>query len=332
MKDLIEGAQKEPLITVAYGVPGIGKSTFAAGSEKPIFLGPERNGSLNVSKLKRTQSHDQLCQQLKDIAKGVYDSKGFRTTVLDSIDMHEKVIHDDIVKREPGSTMATAMKGFGKAYNFAGTKLYEVRELLDDIRNKKEMNVIVLGHSIVTRFSDPILAVEYDVYEMCLHKTKRTDYNSVFTDWADMVLFLNWKTYKTEDGNHAVSIGKREILTEYRPSHLAKNRFNLPYSIEMLDDAQALKMGQRPQTFGVLMNHIEEFYRSGQSANTFQNDLNILVHDCKNLMSQVNDESLIPRIEQSINQELTSATTNPQNTFNNLTVIKERLNEIVSNQ
>lgn len=326
MLDLIEGTQQEPNITVAYGVPGVGKSTFASGSENPIFVGPERNGSLNVSKLKRSQSHDQLAQQLKDIAAGKYDSKNFRTVVLDSIDMHEKVIHDDIVKKEPGSTMATAMKGFGKAYNFAGTKLYEVKELLDNIRNKKEMNVIVLGHSIVTKFSDPILAVEYDVYEMCLHKTKRVDYNSVFTDWADMVLFLNWKTYKTEDGNHAVSIGKREILTEYRPSHLAKNRFNLPYSIEMLDDAQALRNGQRPQTWGVVQSYIDQFYQTGQTANTFQNDLNIVVHECKNLMAQVTDANIKPQIEQAINAEVMS-----QN-LNNLLVIKQRLNDIVSNQ
>jgi len=332
MSDLIEGVQREPLVIVAYGVPGVGKSTFAAGSESPIFIGPERNGSLNVSKLKRTISHDQLCQQLRDISIGKYDSKNFRTCVLDSIDMHEKDIHKGIMDREKGSTMATAMKGFGKAYNFAGNQLLEVRTLLDEVRNKKEMGLIVLGHSIVTKFTDPMLATDYDVYEMCLHKTKRIDYNSLFTDWADMVLFLNWKTYKTEDGNHAVSIGKREILTEYRPSHLAKNRFNLPYSIEMLDDSQDLKMGRRPQTFGILQNYVNDFYNSGSIANTFQNDFNIIVHECKQGISEIRDESIKPLIEKSINDICTNATTNPQNTLNNLIIIRDRIKEIVANQ
>jgi len=308
MKDLIVGPQKEPLIIVAYGVPGVGKSTFAMGSNSPLFIGPERNGALNTAKLKRTESHDQLCQQMRDVAKGAYDAKNFRTLCLDSIDMHEKVIHKDITDKEKGSTMATAMKGFGKAYNFAGTKLYEVKTLLDEIRAKKEMELVILGHSIVTKFSDPMLAVEYDVYEMCLHKTKRVDYNSIFTDWADMVLFLNWKSYKTEDGNHAVSIGKREILTEYRPSHLAKNRFNLPFSIEM-DNQNPLN------TYKILMGHVENFYNSGQAANTFQNDLNILVHSCKGLMSELNDANIIPQVESAINQELVNGSVNPAQTL-----------------
>ena len=104
---------------------------------------------------------------------------------------------------------------------------------MDDLREIKEMDIIVLGHSNVSNFTDPMLNIEYDQYEMCLAKTKRHDYNSIFMDWANMVLFLNWKNYKTQDGPGAVSIGKREILTEFRPSHYAKNRYNLPYSIEM---------------------------------------------------------------------------------------------------
>ncbi|MCK4500074.1 AAA family ATPase [Candidatus Babeliales bacterium] len=324
MSDLMKGVQQEPNVIIGYGVPGVGKSTFAAGSKNPLFIGPERNGSLNVSKLKRSMSHDQLCQQMRDIEKGKYDKENFRTIVLDSIDMHEKVIHKDITNREPGTTMATAMKGYGKAYTFAGSKLYEIKQLLDNIRSKKEMDLIVLGHSIVTPFTDPMLATSYEIYEMCLHKSKRVDYNSIFTDWADMVLFFNWKAFKTEDGNHAVSIGKREILTEFRPSHLAKNRFNLPYSIEM---------DQNPlNTFNILQGHIDAFYSSGAQANTILNDFNILVHECKSLMSELNDESIKPQIEQAVNSECTNATTNPQQTLSNLLTIRDRIKEIVSNQ
>ena len=325
MSDLIQGMQQEPDIAVAYGPPGIGKSTFAAGSNNPIFVGPERNGALNANKLTRSKSHDQLCQQIRDLISGKYDKHNFRTLVLDSVDMHEKVIHEKIVAKEPGKSMATAMKGFGKAYNFAGTKLYEIRDLMDQLRDKKEMNIIVLGHSIVSKFEDPMLNISYDQYEMCLHKTKRVDYNNVFMDWANMVLFLTWENYKVEDGAGAVSIGKRKILTEFRPSHYAKNRYNLPYEIEM-DSQNPLN------TYRMLQNHIDQFYASGMQANTFQNDFNILVHECKQLMSEVKNENNRPAMEQAINQICANAMINPGENLSNITVIRDRIKEIVTNQ
>lgn len=319
MTNLIMGREKEPNVILAYGVAGVGKSMFGAGAPSPIFLGPERNKELNVAKFPRTETHAQLMNYLLEIENGKHDKNNFRTVVLDSIDMHEQVIHADICKRETNKTMETACKGYGKAYKESAKMLYEVRNGLEAILNKKEMNLIVLGHSIKVDFNDPMIGTNYDRYEMCLHKGKKFDHNSIFVDWASTVLFMNWKIFATEDGNHAVAMGRREILTEYRPSHLAKNRFNLPYTIEMDHDNPL-------NTYNIVQGHIDQFYNSGAKPNTFQNDFNIIISECKELFVQVRDESLSPHIENAINELL-----NMPN-IENAIVIKNRLNDIVSNQ
>lgn len=331
MTTLIHGREKGPLAMLAYGVPGVGKSIFASGAKNPVFLGPERNQDLQAVKFPRNKTHAELMSQLKEIEQGKHDKHNFQTLVLDSIDMHQNIIHADICAREPGKTMETACKGYGKAYKEAAKMLFELRDQIELIMNKKNMDIIIIGHSIKIDFNDPMVGTNYDRYEMCLHKGKKFDHNSIFVDWASSVLFLNWKIYATEDGNHAVSVGKREILTEYRPSHLAKNRYNLPYSIEMLDDSLNVQNGQKPQTFGVVQNYIDQFYNSGQQANTLQNDFNIVIGECKELMNQVNDESIKPKIEAAINTEMNTAG-DLQVKFNNLKIIKERLFQIVTNQ
>ncbi len=317
MTQLISGIEREPFVAVGYGVPGVGKTTLGAGAPGAVLVGPERNKSAKALKFPQTQSHDQLMQYLHEIEQGKHDRMKIKTVVVDSIDMHEKVIWKEITGSEPGKTMATARKGFGKAYEESFMRLTEVRDHLDSITKRKEFNIFVLGHSVKTKFSDPILAIEYDTYEMCLHQTKRKDHNAIFTDWASMVLFLNWRSYATEEGNFATSMGKREIRTEDRPSHLAKNRYNLPETIEM-------DMVNPENTFNIIMWHIDNFYAQGAQANTAVNDLSIVMKEAKALMAQVTDPAILPTIE--------AALIASQNNFSEIKVIKDRLYQIVSNQ
>lgn len=318
MTNLIMGREREPVVAFVYGVPGVGKSTFAAGAPNPIFVGPERNKEINALKFPQNQTHAQLMDYLREIEKGKQDKHNIRSVVLDAITTEEKVINQEIVKSEPGKTMETARKGYGKAWAESLTKLYEIREQLQTIADKKEMNIIVLAHSIKAEFSDPLLMTSYDTYKPALHVGKKFDHNSVFIDWASSVLFLTWKAYATEDRQYATAIGKREIKTEYRPSHIAKNRYNLPETIEM-DMANPLN------TFGIFMSHVERFYASGELPNTQANDLAILQHKTKELFSKVSDSN---QSRQAIESALDSEWQN----FINLKVIHDRLKEIVDNQ
>lgn len=317
MTSIIRGKVKKPLAMVAFGVPGVGKSTFAAGSPNPVFVGPEENDELDVARFPIVKKYDQMIGYLDELIKGVHKKGNFKTIVIDSIDALQKLIEKEILATEPGKTMATARKGYGKAFGEVGVKLWAIREKLETLRDQTDYNIIVLGHAIKKKFDDPVLMTNYDVWEMCLHKTDKVDFNSFFTEWASTVLFMNWKNYKSEDEKHAFSIGKREILTEFRPSHLAKNRFNLPYSIEM--DAQ-----NPLNTFSILSAHIENFYQSGQTAQF--DPLPQLVQEVKALLARVKSEEFKtqhgPTIEAAIERPVKEQ----------LEVFKGRLNEIVQNQ
>jgi len=108
----------------------------------------------------------------------------------------------------------------------------------ESLRAKKGMNVILLAHTEVKRY-DPPDSDPYDRYHLKLHKSA----SALWQEWADIVLFANYKTRieKTDVGfNKEVRRGKgtgeRIIYTEERPAFLAKNRWGLPPEIYIGND------------------------------------------------------------------------------------------------
>ncbi len=94
----------------------------------------------------------------------------------------------------------------------------------------KGMNVILLAHPLIKRFDSPECA-PYDRYQIKLHKTAA----ALVTEWADAVLFANYRVYtqETDAGfnkkiNRGTGNGERIINTTERPAFHAKNRFDLP--------------------------------------------------------------------------------------------------------
>lgn len=318
MTTIIRGRKRKPLAMVVYGIPGVGKTDFAGGAPNPIFIGPEENDEKTYARFPIVKTFAQQIGYMDELIKGVHKKEGFETVVIDSIDAIEKLICKEIVASEPGKNMSTARKGYGKAWDEVGQKLWQLREKLEVLRDTTNYNIIVLAHSIKNKFSDPLLETEYDTYEMSLHKGKKTDFNSYFTEWASTVFFINSISYKSDDGQFARSLGRRQLFTECRPSHVAKNRFNLPYQIE-LDPIYP-----ENNNFKKILAMIDSFYNGGGVANTAANDLAMLLHEVKTLANTVNDDTMRPAV--------LSAITNSQNNYNELAVIKNRLLELTQNQ
>ena len=310
---ITRGMCREPLAVLLYGTPGVGKSTFASSAEDAIFVGPETNPELDISRFEQTKTYADVMNCLKKIKTGKHQ---FKTLVIDSISGIERIIHNDILKNEPDKSMATVMGAYGKGYEEAAKHLWKIREELEDIRLSKNMNVVVIGHAMKRPFTDPLLQTEYDVYEMSLHKSKTKDCNAFFVEWASMMLFLNWSAHKTSDKKFAGAVGKREMLTEHRPSHYAKNRVNLPYKIELTD-----KKG-----WNIIQKYVEDFYAGGTE------DFKILADEYKDVQCQLTDEKKIVEAGSYYDKCIKLVKDRPRDAYNMLEKGVVRLKEIKGEQ
>lgn len=276
---LIKGRVKKPANILIYGVAGVGKSILASGFPRPVMIGPEENDEVELAaRFPKVNSYNQMMGYLNEIISGQHDREKFQTVIIDTIDMFEKsVIHKEIEKSE-GRSMVLARGGFGKAYKESRMKLGLLRERLEILRDKKKMNIIILGHSVKVKFTDPMVGADYDMYELPLHK----DANEIFTDWCSAVLFMNWKKSVNEQG-FAVGTDQRALYTEYRPAHLAKNRYGFPYEI-------VLKNTNDPrENAKIILDMIDEFYDGKRSDNSFESEIIIIQKQTMEAIENISD-------------------------------------------
>lgn len=325
--DIISGKQRSPLFSVLYGVPGVGKTTFAESTPRPLFLGPEKSEQVTSDRFPPVKSLAEFMGRLKDITAGKYKKNGNKTLVVDSITGMERIIHDEICKNDKNkkATMATACGGYGRAYDEAARRLWAIKEALETLQDKTGMDILIIGHSVKTRFIDPILQMDYDVYDMSLHKNGRRDCNSFFSEPATMVLFMNWANYKNSDEKFASSQGEREIYTEYRPSHLAKNRFGLPYRIEVGPEVG----------WEVIQEVVDQFYEGGGKEKIdYETEFDMKVQEFKGLYNEIKDEATQAKVNEYFNNTLEQ--TVEQNEFKKglaqMVAMVKRLREIIANQ
>ena len=241
--EIIKGRKKMPFNVILFGVPGIGKSSWAAGhmsetgewidgAPKPIFLGNEENDELTVDRFPIPLSYDDLIKQLNQL---IADPMGYETVVIDTLDSIEKLLHKKILAADPKQTgsMMAAFGGYGKAYDRAETELMHMRGLLKALRDKHGLNIILLAHSKKVKAVDTLLGLEYDTFELNLHAKAQ----AVFIDWVSAVLFANYVAHAKDGVNSdkvfAMGHGDRVLLTAKRPGHLGKNRYALPYELPL---------------------------------------------------------------------------------------------------
>lgn len=223
------GKQMKPINILLFGVEGIGKSSFASKAPNPIFVGAEENDELEVSRFPRCDSWDDFVSYLDALLNETHE---FKTVVVDTIDSVETLLHKKILDSDKASSMSKARGGYGAAYTEAAGEMVEVRRKLARLRDEKKMNVIILAHAQKAKFEEPIHGLSYDTYEMKLDKRVAP----LFKDWVSCILFANYVTHKTKNDagkEYLVGIGERKLLTEKRPGHDGKNRYNMPYEINL---------------------------------------------------------------------------------------------------
>jgi hypothetical protein len=222
---------KAPRVMI-YGVEGIGKSTFAAGADTPIFIQTEDGlGSIKVDHFPMVES----AENVMDAVASLYRQEhGFKTVVIDSLDWLETLFWRDIEKKYDAKDLA-----YGKGAVIAADRWRELLDGLTALRNDKGMAVVLIAHCTIKRFDSPETE-PFDRYQPKLQDRS----NSLIREWADAVLFANYKTLVKKDDvgfnrqvARGISTGERMLFCNERPAYMAKNRYGLPDSIPLSWDA-----------------------------------------------------------------------------------------------
>jgi len=224
-----KGKIKKPRLVLIYGTDGTGKSSFGAQAPKPIFLGAESGtDNLDVSRFPTPHSWTDIEKQLGELLTVDHE---YKTLVIDSLDWIEPLLNQHICDRYGTKSIDLAAGGYGKGYVEAVNEWIKFNKILTRIREEKGMNIILIAHSEIIKFTDPSTQSEYDRYCLKLYKKSA----ALFREFCDAVLFANFEVFSKKDGSktRAYGDGVRVIYTERRPGFDAKNRFNLPFSMPL---------------------------------------------------------------------------------------------------
>jgi len=237
-----------------YGTEGIGKSTFGASSDRPIFIQTEDGlGEIACDKFPLARSFGDVTAALSELYSEKHD---YQTVVVDSLDWLERLIWEDVCREFGVKSIEKADGGYGKGYTHALTYWREVIEGLDALRTDRGMVVLLIAHAKVEKFEDPE-STAYDRYSPRLHKHAC----ALVTEWADAVLFATrrFRTETEESGfNRTRTIaapvgaegGERILRTVGGPACIAKNRYGLPAELPLSWNALVAAMTAPAATEG----------------------------------------------------------------------------------
>lgn len=213
-----------------YGVPGIGKTTFAATFPAPILLRTEDGASaLDVPTFPKLL---QSMPEFDDAMKALQGRHGFKTLIIDSLDWLEPIIWRYVCAKEGKGNIEDF--GYGKGYVKVDDVWRTVQGKIEKIR-RQGMHVVAIAHAVPVTY-DPPDSDPYQRYSVKLHKRA----SAIWMEWADMCLFLNYKSKVINvEGQKAKAKGSgdRVIYTAERPAYQAKSRWPLDDEIHIGADS-----------------------------------------------------------------------------------------------
>lgn len=226
MQQIQKGRHPGPRRVMLYGTHGIGKSTFGAMADAPVFV-PTEDGlaDIDCASFPLAENLGQVMAPLGALYAGDH---AYRTIVIDSLDWLERLIWADVCADKGVESIEDI--GYAKGYTFAIDKWRAVLGALDALRRDRGMGVILIAHAKIERFDNPETE-PYDRYSPRLHKHA----SALVQEWCDEILFATYRvhTRKVDEGfnkarHRGIGTGERIVRTTERPAHVAKCRIPLP--------------------------------------------------------------------------------------------------------
>lgn len=225
--NIIRGKQPGAKKVVIYGPEGIGKSTFASRFPDPVFIDTEGSTKdMDVARFEKASSWEMLLQQIDYVktAPGLC-----KTLVIDTIDWAEQMCIQAICDKHHKNGIEDF--GYGNGYVYVKEEFGRFLNRLSDVV-ETGINVVLTAHAQIRKFEQPDELGAYDRWELKLGKKTASQTSPLVKEWADMLLFANYKTLSVatdKDGKkHKAQGGSRVMYTSHHPCWDAKNRYGLP--------------------------------------------------------------------------------------------------------
>jgi hypothetical protein len=214
---IVPGAKK----VVIYGPEGIGKSTFVSHGPDPVFCDTEGSTkTMNVRRFDAPKSWEDIFAAINYV---LADPSCCKTFVLDTADWAEALCIEFTCNK--GGVNGIEDFGYGKGYTYVQENFKKLLTKLDELI-ALGINVFITAHAKMRKFEQPDEMGAYDRWEMKLSRQVAP----MVKEWADMVLFANYKTYVVEDDktkSKKAQGGKRVMYATHNPCWDAKNRYGL---------------------------------------------------------------------------------------------------------
>lgn len=237
--------QARPQKVVIYGPEGIGKTTFASQFPDPLFIDTDDKGTsfIDAKRLPYPKDWDELLNEVNFVAT----KRPAKTLVLDTMDKAELMAKERLLKKHNWKLMDAA--GYGTKY-VAWTD--EIIRLLNGLNlvTQAGINVVVVAHAKLVKREQPDEVGRYDRWELKLDRDKNS---ALLKEWADLLLFADYKTTVVTDsnGHGKAQGGQRVMYTTHKPAWDAKNRLGLddqlPLSYNAIKEPLEKAMGLNGQ-------------------------------------------------------------------------------------
>lgn len=221
--NITKGIIDKPVKVCVYGVEGIGKTTFASQFPEPLFFDLDKGSAqLDVSRVTDITSWPLLMSNIKE----VYDNPTIcKTLVIDTADAAERMCIDYICGKFNKKGIEDF--GYGAGYTYLVEEFARFLVQLDACIGQG-INVVVLAHAVLKTVTLPEEMGTYDHWELKLSSKTTNKVAPLVKEWADLLLFANYKTILIEDGTRKKAAGgKRIMYTTHTTFADAKNRFSL---------------------------------------------------------------------------------------------------------
>jgi len=249
LKGVTRGKRRPPRV-VLYGPPGVGKSTFGADAESPLFV-PTEDGVDNVpvDAFGKAASWTELLENVRQVATEKHD---YKTLVIDTLNGAAELCADHIVKTLFGG-QRIAQKGnggyeaFGKGEKATAEEMRALLALMDDCR-ARGMTVLLLGHTGLQNVQHPTEG-GYTKFAPEMPKAAWAKVSA----WADIVLRADYEYTILKNGGpkgRAIGSSTRIVYAAGEAAADAKCRvgYELPDTFGLSYDEFAAHLGSGAST------------------------------------------------------------------------------------